>query len=341
MTKHTDHQKLESHHLGRLWPKDTAGGQMTKRVPIVLPHQTLADVQHAIGSSIGLIETINYVYVVDEKGKLTGVLSIKDLYRYAQETRVGNICKSEGLVTVKPHTDQEHVAYVALKHHIKAVPVVDHDKTFLGVIPSDVILHILYRETHEDALRLAGVHHHARAGMETILDTPLFESFKHRFPWLFVGLIGGLLVAKVVGFFEQTLEQNIILASFIPLIVYMSDAVGTQIEAFFIRDIAMDRDLPIYRYFIRQLIVIFCIAVCFGIGLFGISAFLYGGVRMGAVLGISLSAAIVSSVCTGLMIPYAASRMGVDPANASGPMATMLQDMISVVIYLGVATVML
>lgn len=283
--------------------------------------------------------TINYIYVVDSGKKLLGVLSVKELHRADPGELVGNICKKTSLITVHPNIHQERVAYLALKNNIKAIPVVQRDNTFLGSIPSDTILGILYKETHEDILRLAGIRH-PKALAANILETSLFTFYRHRVPWLFLGLLGGLLAARVIGLFEDTLRENVILAAFIPLIVYMSDAVGTQTEAWVIRDIAIEHTQPFRKYFLRHLIVTAMIACSFGIALFLMSTALYE-YRMGLVLGLSLTAAITSSVLTGLIVPFIFSRLHLDPADPSGPIGTILQDILSIIAYFLIASFLL
>ncbi|MEK7136959.1 MAG: magnesium transporter, partial [Patescibacteria group bacterium] len=155
------------------------------------------------------------------------------------------------------------------------------------------------------------------------------------------GLIGGLIAARIIANFETTLEQNLILAAFIPLIVYMGDAVGTQMEACIIRDLALDAYLPFRRYFFRQLLIIGTIGILFGITIFIAASLFFRNAGIGQVLGIALTAAIISSVFTGLLIPYFASKLRLDPADASGPIATIIQDILSITIYFAVATALL
>ncbi len=318
------------------WPHESAGHRMTAQVPTAQSTDTIGDVIDLLHKKIKSFKTIDYVYVLDEGGHLHGVLSTKDLYRAKKTTAVGKVCKKTPLISMKATTHQERAAYLALQHNIKAVPVTDHEHRFLGVITPDSILTILYKEMHEDYLRMVGIQH-PRAHM-SIFDLSLWESFKHRMPWLLLGLLGGLLSAKIIGLFEHTLEQNLILATFIPLIVYMGDAVGTQMEAYMIRDLAIDRHLRFGVYFLRQGAIVLLIAGACGVLLTGAALLFYGSLMLALTLGISLAAAILSSLCTGLFFPFIFSRLHMDPADASGPIATIIQDLLSVAIYLWVAT---
>lgn len=159
------------------------------------------------------------------------------------------------------------------------------------------------------------------------------KSIKHRLPWLVLGLVGGFIAAKIISVFEDTLQKNLTLALFIPLIVYMSDAVGTQMEAFAIRDISLHSRLNFWKYFLKQLITVVLIALILAIATFLITYPLYFSYSLSLVVSLSLFAAIVSSIFTGLLIPYFFSKKNLDPANASGPIATVIQDLFSVSIY--------
>ncbi len=313
---------------------------MTANVPVTTPEKTVGDIRTMLERHAKDFDAMQYVYVLDDSRKLTGVISLHELFRAKQSAAVGDVCTRSGLLWVHPGHHQEEAAYLALQNGIKAVPVVDHDRTFLGSIPGDTLLHILYKETHEDMLRRAGVHH-GHPLFDNVLTLPLHTSILHRLPWLLLGLLGGIFAAEVVGFFEQTLSQNLILAAFIPLVVYMSSAVGTQTEAFIIRDLAFDRKIPFMRYFFRQLTVTAVISLCCAGAFTLMSLLLHGNARVSVTIGLALSIAVMSSLLTGLLIPYLFSRFRSDPANASGPIATIVQDILSLLIYFVVATMML
>lgn len=313
---------------------------MTEAVPTAREDQTLRSVHDDLLKNSAAHDTVNYVYVLDSKRKLVGVLSVRELFSHPLSRTIGDVCKRTSLVTVHPETHQEHAAFLALKNNIKAVPVVDHAHHFLGEITSDTILRVLHKEMHEDVLKRAGIRHPA-AVHASVLDLSLFMSIRHRIPWLMLGLFGGLIAAKIVDLFEVTLQKNLILAAFIPLIVYMSDAVGTQMEAYIIRDLALDTSLPFRRYFFKHLSVVVVTGAILSVVLFLAAGIFISTWHMALVLSLSLFGAVFSSVLTGLIIPYVFSRMKLDPADASGPVATIIQDMMSIVIYFGIATILL
>jgi len=247
---------------------------------------------------------------------------------------------SSELVSVLPNIDKERVAMLALEKNLKAIPVIDDDGFLLGVIPNDIILKILYDESMENLLHLGGVFHNA-PHETNIFSFSLLKSLKTRLPWLIVGLFGGLFSAFVVYSFEGVLNKNIILASFIPLVVYMSAAVGSQMQAFIIRDLALNHNLNFFKYLIRHTRVVFFIALIISFLLSLLVNFIYSEYLVGIVLAVSLFFAIMTSIITGLIIPFIFYKLKLDPATASGPIATIIQDILSVLVYLLIAYLML
>lgn len=306
---------------------------MTKKVPVILEDSNIQEVEALLLKKSKRFETINYIYTVDKKGILKGAVSIKEVFRAPKSTVLKSLVR-QPLVTVPPHTHQKRVCQLALSHNLKAVPVVDKAGKFLGTVSSDTILYILDREAGENLFRFGGVH---REAVENVESLPLLTSLGHRLPWLLIGLLGGILAAGIVGFFEETLSENIILAAFIPLIVYMADAVGTQMEAFIIRDFALDAEIKFSHYFFRHFIVVGLLAVISSVLLSILSFILYGEFFVSLVLAASLFIAIMTSMVTGLVIPYTFGKFGFDPADASGPIATIIQDLLSILVYFSIA----
>jgi magnesium transporter len=167
------------------------------------------------------------------------------------------------------------------------------------------------------------------------------KSFTHRLPWLLIGLFGGIFAAKIVSSFEEVLSRNIVLAAFIPLIVYMSDAVGTQMESFIIRDSAMHPRLNLIKYFLKHLSITFLISAILSGALYFYSFFTYSDPKLSFVLSFSMFVSILSSVFTGLLLPMVFKREHFDPANAAGPIATIIQDILSVLVYFLIASALL
>lgn len=163
------------------------------------------------------------------------------------------------------------------------------------------------------------------------------KEIKTRVIWLTIGLVLSLGIAQIIRGFESTLQENIILASFIPLVVYMSDAAGTQMEAIIIRSLNTKAKFSLGKFFTRQLIIVGAVALIVGSLATVIVGLLNDSARLGAVVGLSLLFGMLSSLVTGSVLPYIFWKLHNDPAEASGPVATVIQDLLSVVIFLLIA----
>lgn len=174
--------------------------------------------------------------------------------------------------------------------------------------------------------------------IDNIMRLKVGTSVRHRLPWLVLGLLGGLLASQIIGAFETTLAKNILLASFIPLVVYISDAVGTQMESFVIRDIAIHKGIHFFKYFVKQFVIVTIMAVILAVGLYTMTYFMHGDSNLSLAITLSMFFAIESSIFTGIVLPIFFRKLALDPANASGPIATIVQDILSVSIYFFVAS---
>lgn len=329
----------EDNSLKKTYLKDSAGRMMTKNVPVACLNDLIGDIEKLIVNNAGRFDTINYIYIVGQRKKLKGVISIKELYRQEKKAAVKKVMKKDP-ITARANTDKERVAYKALHNNIKSVPIVDKNNNFLGVVQNDNIMKTLYEESREDMLQLAGVHS-PREDFDDITRMPVAISLRHRFPWLFVGLIGGMLIARIIGVFEATLTENIIIAAFIPLVVYMAGAASMQMAAIMIRDLAINPDFIFIKYIAKQFIVVFFLSGLSSVFFVLLSYLLYNDLRTSLVLGLAMFSAIMSSIITGQVVPYAINKLKFDPANASGPLGTIIQDTLTVLIYFSVITAML
>jgi magnesium transporter len=316
-----------------------AGLYATKKVPIVPSHYTIADTVKLLRKKIKEFEVLDYVYVVDNR-RLVGVFSIKRLYSYNVNITIKKICTVPQLISVQPHERSVRAAYLSLKHNISTVPVVNKNGLFLGVITKKTILTILHQKHVEDKFMQAGIHR-KHAAFDDIMGMSIFQSIKLRLLWLFVGLFGGFVAAHVISSFEYTLSQNILLAAFIPLIVYTANAVGIQLEAFAVRDFALHSRLNFSKYVMKQLLSVVIIAVILGVTAAAMCVALYGSLSTAFVIGASIMGATLASIFTGLLIPFIFKKMKKDPASGSGPIGTIIQDILSVLILFTIASLLL
>ncbi len=321
---------------------ETAGRIMTTAVPVLERGATVKDGEAKIRSHVSEYETINYLYIIEAQQKLCGVISVRELLSLPPDDAIEqHMCRQ--LVTARAHTDQERVAHLALKHNLKAIPVVSKDHTFLGVVASDTILSVLNQEHTEDVLRFAGVRRSEAVGgaTATLLDSSSLTQVRLRLPWLLIGLVGGVVAAAVVSFFDNILEHQLILAAFIPAIVYMADAVGSQTQMLFIRSLAVDQALSVRRYLRRELQTNFWLGLILSVIAFSLSFVWLQQATLSLILFLSLFLTVWGTVLVAIALPWLFHVNGKDPAIASGPLATVLRDIMSLSIYLGVASVLL
>jgi len=234
--------------------------------------------------------------------------------------------------------DREQVASRVAKHMGRSAAVVDDHGRFVGVVTPETLLRVVLAEHDEDVARLGGLRAStslARAAAEE----PVRRRLWHRFPWLVIGLLGAMVSAGIVGAFEEEIRAEVLLALFVPAVVYMADAVGTQTEAIVIRGMAVG--VPIRDIVWRELAAGGIIGALIGASFFPFALVVWGNGRIAATVAIALF--ISSSIATliAMVLPYALARMGHDPAFGSGPLATVIQDLLSILVYFVVGIALL
>jgi len=322
------------------FPVKTAGACMITEVPVVKVGESVSDVKKKISKNVKKFATIDYIYVVDEENVLKGVISIKELLEVRKNRKIEEVMKKD-LVYVSPFTHQERVVYLALSHGIKMMPVLDKEKHFLGVVPYDTILQIFNQEAREDILKLGGIFYKVGQEFHTIKDSPK-KMVRRRIPWLLIGIIGGTIAASIVSFFESMLSKYLVLAAFIPVLVYVSDAAGTQSETLIVRGFAIDPKLSIKKWLKREFSVAFYLAFVCGLllSIFEIIGW-EKNLSIAWVVGFSMFLGILAGTSISTLLPIILKKIGIDPAVAAGPFATLLSDIATLAIYFLVASIFL
>jgi magnesium transporter len=309
---------------------DSAIGFATIRVPVATAGETAADVLSRI-SRAERYDTVADIAVV-EGDRLRGLVSIEDLLAASPLSTAESLMDPDPPI-VSPGMDQEVAAAKAVSHGESSLAVVDDEGRFVGLIPAHRMLGVLIDEHHEDLARLSGYMHQtesARAASQEGLGRRLW----HRFPWLAVGLAAAMLAAAIVAGFEEELAARIELAFFIPGIVYIADAVGTQTEVLVVRGLSVG--VSVRNIVGRELAT----GVALGAILGGIAYFpILIWVDKPVALAVSASIWAASAVATlvAMSLPWLLSKVGMDPAFGSGPLATVAQDLLSLLIYFGFA----
>ena len=316
---------------------ESAGRLMISKILTVSGDASVYQVEKKLRSKITDLDTLNYIYIVDSSQVLKGVISIKELYQAHKidpKSPISNFTRKK-LIVAHPHSNQEKISHLALKHNIKDIPIVDKTKKLLGVVPNDTIMDLIYQEATEDMFRMSGITE--TESYDDIFQLDIITLLKRRAPWLIIGLFGGILAAGIINQFEEVLAENLIIAAYIPLVVYMTGATLAQMQAFIIRDLAVNPKLDFITYLLKQLHILFWIGLMVSAILYLLSFVMYRSSAVSLTLALSLFLAMFTSIFTGLLFPVLFQKLNLDPANASGPIATIVQDILSVVVYLIIA----
>lgn len=316
---------------------ETAQALMEINIPIIEYDKKISDAKKLLSKE--KFEILSYIYITRKNKKLVGVISVKEIFRQKENTLLKDVMKKE-LVYANPNTDQERVAYLAIKNKLKVIPVLDKNYKILGAISAHTIFNILHQEGIEDTLRSAGIKKFKDPATE-IINASTITHFKKRVPWLIIGLIGGVFAALIISFFEKTLDLYIILAAFIPAVVYMADAVGGQAQTIFIRSMALDKELNYKKYSFRELKVNFLLGLVLGIMFLLVVLIGWKDFFFGLIIGVSIFATVLISMAVSIILPITFNKMKFDPAVSTGPFATALRDLTSLIVYFGIAKLMI
>lgn len=315
------------------YEEKTAGSIMTTEYVSFMENKTKKTILQEMKELAPDAETIYYTYVLDENKKLSGVLSLRNLIVAEDDELVGDIM-SGNIVSVPVGMDQEEVAKMIRDYDFLALPVVDFQNHLLGIITVDDILDVMDEEASDDYSKLAAV-----SDIDMPATSP-FKAAKLRLPWLIILLFLGMITASLIGSFEETLEQVPIVAIFIPLIAGMAGNAGTQSLAVAVRGIAMGNygKEAHLKFMLREITTgVFVGGVC-GIVVILMIFFWKGNIFLGILVGIAILATLTVATLSGALIPIVMDKLKIDPAVASGPFITTLNDITSVIIYFGLAT---
>jgi len=309
---------------------------LVESVPVVAPQATVGFVRTLLEKHARDYASIAYTYIVSPDRQLIGVVSIKKIFTHRTDTLVTTIANHD-VVVATTTTDCESIARLAWQHNVKAVPVIEEKtKKFVGVVTPDKIMDILHQGRTLDALRHAGARPFSDPAETLLTGTPLVH-IKKRLPWLIVGLLGGLLAASIVQFFEQELVTEVLIAAFIPLVVYLADAVGSQAEIIFVRAIALDPKLATWprfkKYFAREMVVSLALASILGVLVAIVCQVWFAAPELVGLLVTAIMSTLLLAVVVALIIPFCALRLRLDPALTSGPVATVIRDVLTLLVY--------
>ncbi|GBC83314.1 Magnesium transporter MgtE [bacterium HR10] len=327
--------------------ENTAGRIMNPHVFALHEDMTVGEAISTLQRKSDELEMVFYLYVVDDRHHLVGVVSLRQLLLNPPSTPLRKIMSTD-VISVHTSTDQEEVARVVSKYDLMAVPVVDDENRLVGIVTVDDVIDVLQEELTEDYFRMVG-----SDAAELERRTPT-EIARLRLPWLLMTVLIELIAGAVIHRFDDTLGTVILLASFMPVIQAISGNTGLQSATIVVRGLATGhislKDW--WRPVARQLRTTLILGGILGALIFFVGGLWHGWQRMaergtwfdpvfGFVVGFSMFVAINLSGFVGTVIPMISKRLGFDPALTAGPFETAFQDVVSVTIMLGLATLLL
>lgn len=301
---------------------------LARAVPRAQPGESVESVRARL--SVGAYDCLELVCVVDGQSRLVGIVPLTGLMAAPGARRVDELMRTHP-PAVHADVDQERVASLALHHGLNAMPVIDGTGHLLGVVPAQALLHILRQEHVEDLHRLAGLGRETARAREA-MEAPPLRRARDRLPWLVIGLLGSMVATAVVAHFERVLEAQVMLAFFIPGLVYMADAIGTQSEAVAVRGLSLSH-AGIGHLLGGELRTGIIIGVTLGLLTVPAIWLIFGDIVLAVAVALALAGAGALATSIGIFLPWLFDRLGVDPAYGSGPLATIIQDVISLLIY--------
>lgn len=314
----------------------TAADLMTLDIPRSDRCRTVSDAIAALQGHTW--DEVGHVYLVDDQSALVGQVPIERLLQAREQTVLADL---EGLppIEVLPGDAAETVALRAVERHDADVAVIDSRRRLLGAIPIGRLLALLHEEHVDNFLRMGGVSSRDHLQL-SLTGQQILAVVRARLPWLLVGLAGGFLAGGVASAFEASLKSEVALAFFLPLVVYMADAVGTQTETVLVRRLAYG-EVELWAQLARESLIgasigtIVAVVAASGLWLWN------GHPALAMVVGASLGVTAIVATIIASLLPLGLARLGADPALASGPVATVVQDILSVGLYLMIATALL
>ncbi len=334
------------------YPEDSVGRLMIPDYVYVYEHNTVEEVFQIIRKVAKNTETIDVIYVINDKGQLIDDLRIKEFILAAPDTEVNELM-DERVISLNAKDDQEHANQIFKMNNRVALPVVDDNNILLGIITIDDILWIAAEEFSEDMQKMGGT----EALDQPYLETPFFSLIKKRAGWLIVLFFGELLTATALAYFNDEISKATVLVMFMPLIASSGGNSGSQASTLIIQAMAVG-EVSLsdwWRVMRREILsgltlggilgLIGFIRICLWHVLMSHGVFqdLYGvyWLLVAISVGVSLVGVVLWGTITGSMLPLILKRLGADPAASSAPFVATLVDVTGLIIYFSVAYIFL
>ena len=317
------------------YDEDTAGGLMAKEMITVNENWSILTTLKEMRKQAENVDEVYYVYVMDDDNTLIGTLSLKKLVLASSNKKIKNLFNPD-VISVRTDTDGEEVANIMRKYDLVALPVIDSIGRLMGRITIDDIVDVIQEEAEKDYQMASGITEDVEPTDSAWVIT------RARFPWLLIGLLGGILVALVISQFESDLKLNPKMAFFIPLIAAMAGNIGIQSSAIVVQSIANNTiglEKTITKLLKELLIGILNGAILASL-LFVYNYFFTDSLALTFTVSLSLFVVIVFAAFFGTLIPLILNKIKIDPAVATGPFITTMNDIMGLFIYFAMGRVL-
>jgi magnesium transporter len=339
-----DERKTAQSLLG--YPENSVGRLMTPDYVALRKDWTISEALDHIRTSGKDSETLNVVYVVDDKGKLIDDIRIREVLLSPLDRKVSDLM-NENLVALDVREDEESAVKTFTKYNRVALPVIDTGGTLVGIVTVDDMLSVAQQHNTEDIQKFGGV----EALEDPYPSTPLVRMVKKRAGWLVVLFLSEMLTATAMGFFQKEIAKAVVLALFVPLIISSGGNSGSQAATLIIRAMALG-EVTLKQWWLvmrREVLSGLMLGAILGtigfmrIGLWSMFTNLYGPhwVLVALTVGASLVGVVLWGTLSGSMLPFVLKRIGADPAASSAPFVATLSDVTGLVIYFSVALLIL
>lgn len=315
------------------YPEDSAGSIMTIEYVSLRKDMTVQEALDHIKATGIHKETIYTCYVLENK-KLLGIVSAKSLITSNRDTKIEKLM-NKNIISVQTHTDQEEVAKLFRKYDLIAMPVLDSENCFVGIVTFDDVMDVMIDETNEDISKMAAIEPNEKGYFETTV----WQHAKHRIMWLLILMFSATLTGSIITRYENAFQAVPLLVSFIPMLMDTGGNCGSQSSTLIIRGLALGdikfKDLfrVIFKEFRISLIVGAILAVANGLRIF----IQYQNPQIAIVVALSLAVVVILSKFIGCILPLFANKVGLDPAIMASPLITTIVDTCSILVYFNIA----
>ncbi len=324
------------------YDEETAGGIMTKEFLSLEANMTVSRALDYLREFAPDAETVYYLYVTDNDGKLVGIVSLRQIIVANPMQKIGEIM-NEKVIYARVDTDQEEVASMVRDYDFLILPIVDSEDVLQGIVTVDDVMDIIEEEATEDILKFAGTSEYDFEMYEDTVFTSVFYSVRSRLPWLIVTIFGGVLSSLVVAKFQHVLSIDTAIAFFMPLLAGMGGNVGTQSSTLTVRTLAL-KDLKskdVARLILQEMLVGLIVGVICALIIAFVSISTNGQKLLSLVVAIAMFANISTAAIIGTAVPLIFKKVGADPAVASAPFITTTVDITGLFIYFSLALMLI